>query len=258
MRFLIQQKFFTLKDRFFIKDERGYDCYEIADKLVTVGNKFWVNTVDGNNLYFMRQKLFHLMPHYEIYQGEEVVANVRARFRFFRAKVEVQSDRFGDILITGNVMNWDFEIKRGDEMLAVINKHIFKVRDTYTLEIMARIDPVHTPSKFGPQPPLLFSLRPQCWSPHCNRPQNKTSHTKKRPEIPVAFVLEDSDYSADFGCFLRTGKTISASASGLLTAKYSRSFGSHSPKKAFALIPLRKTMRKPCKSRLTLRKTFRS
>lgn len=141
MRFLIQQKFFTLKDRFFIKDERGYDCYEIADKLVTVGNKFWVNTVDGNNLYFMRQKLFHLMPHYEIYQGEEVVANVRARFRFFRAKVEVQSDRFGDILITGNVMNWDFEIKRGDEMLAVINKHILKVRDTYTLEIMARIDP---------------------------------------------------------------------------------------------------------------------
>ncbi len=141
MRFLIQQKFFTLKDRFFIKDERGYDCYEIADKLVTVGNKFWVNTVDGNNLYFMRQKLFHLMPHYEIYQGEEVVAKVRARFRPFRAKVEVQSDRFGDILITGNVMNWDFEIKRGDEMLGVINKHILKVRDTYTLEIMARIDP---------------------------------------------------------------------------------------------------------------------
>ena len=81
------------------------------------------------------------MPHYEIYQGEEVVAKVRARFRPFRAKVEVQSDRFGDILITGNVMNWDFEIKRGDEMLGVINKHILKVRDTYTLEIMARIDP---------------------------------------------------------------------------------------------------------------------
>lgn len=136
MRFIVRQKFFSIRDGFYIKDEAGRDMYHVQGKLFSLGKKLYLRDLAGNEL-FIKQRLFRLRARYDFLINDEVVAVVKRRwFPLFLKRYKVESDVFGDLKIKGNIMAWSFSIDTKDgHSLATVSKKILHINDTYAVDI---------------------------------------------------------------------------------------------------------------------------
>lgn len=138
MRFIVRQKFFSIRDGFYIKDQSGRDVYSVKGKLWTLGKKFYLTDLAGNEL-FIKQRLFRIRARYDFLINDEVVAVVKRRFPLFMKRYKVESDVFGDLKVNGNIMAWSFSIDTKDgRSLATVSKKILHVNDTYTVDVFDR------------------------------------------------------------------------------------------------------------------------
>jgi uncharacterized protein YxjI len=88
----------------------------------------------GNELYYVRQKVFAFMPEYAVYHGETFRARIKKQLTFLRPKLNVESDS-GYYEITGNFMDMDFQKLRDSQALGEIHKKWLSWGDTYQLII---------------------------------------------------------------------------------------------------------------------------
>lgn len=134
MRYLVRQKVFSFGDQFTIKNEHQEDCYQVIGKVFSLGNKLSLYDMHGQELYFIQQKLMKLMPEYHLLQGEQVVAIVKKKFTFLRARFEITS-HFGNFTISGSPFGYEFQIYKENQMVATVSKKFFSFSDTYGIEI---------------------------------------------------------------------------------------------------------------------------
>lgn len=135
MRYILKQRFFTFKDTYAIMDDKGYDHYHVRSKFFTIGKKFWISTPAGQEIFFLKQKLFHFFPHYNIIANGEVVAKAKVSPRLFKKCLKVSSDVYGDYIIKGDIFGWDFNFNKDDTVVAMTSKKIMQIADSYTIDI---------------------------------------------------------------------------------------------------------------------------
>lgn len=70
MKLYVNEKIFSLHDKFYIKDESGHNVYEISSKIFSIGDKTTITDMKGNQVAYIEQELFHLMPNYNVYFDE--------------------------------------------------------------------------------------------------------------------------------------------------------------------------------------------
>lgn len=144
-RYQIRQKYFALNDSFEITDSSGSPRYTCRSKMISIPKKFWLETASGKPLYYVRKNMIHWLgyPKFKIYKGEDksagLLAKVVVKYAFVGKKIKVSSEAFGDYMIIGSVgSNWTFYVHEGDKngpVVAKISKHIFKVADTYDIDV---------------------------------------------------------------------------------------------------------------------------
>ena len=134
MRFLMKQKYFSMRDRYTVTDESGRGWYQVEGKFFSIGKKLHMYDMSGQEIYFIKQRLFRWFPTFDFMVGEGRVARVRGKFSIFRKRLVLMTNQ-GDYKIRGSVLSWDFDISRDDRMAAHISKHILKIQDTYTLDV---------------------------------------------------------------------------------------------------------------------------
>ncbi|NLX77036.1 MAG: hypothetical protein GXZ01_06645 [Clostridiaceae bacterium] len=134
MKYLIRQRIFSLRDSFTIKNELGEDCFTVYGKIFSLGNKLYLNDLQGRELYYIEQRLFRFLPEYTIYQNGNPVARVKKNFTLFRPSFDISSV-FGNYNISGNFWAYDFTIFKNGAPVAVISKKWFSFSDTYGVSI---------------------------------------------------------------------------------------------------------------------------
>lgn len=141
MRFLVRQKYFSIRDGFYIKDEAGRDMYYVRGKIISFGKKLTLSNNAGQELLFIKQRLFRIRPRFDCFRGEEEIAVIKRNFfpLFIRKNYTVKTKDFGTLKIKGSVMAWKFSIvnEAGQDM-ALISKHILNINDTYTVDVYDR------------------------------------------------------------------------------------------------------------------------
>lgn len=140
MRFLIQQKYFSIRDGFYIKDESGRDTYYVQGKFFSLGKQLTMYDGANREVLFIKQKLFRLMATFDVFEGNREVAKIKRKLPLIFAKrYKVTSDVFGDLTIKGNVFAWNFSIidSQGREV-GRVSKKVLKVRDTYAIDVFDR------------------------------------------------------------------------------------------------------------------------
>ncbi|HNW69452.1 MAG TPA: LURP-one-related family protein [Bacteroidales bacterium] len=136
MKYIIRQKIWSVKDRFSIKDEFENDRFFVESKFLTLGNKLYLLDAYGNQLFYIEQKLFKIMPVYEIFSGDQLFAVLKRKFSFLKPKVEI--DQNGTFyLISGNALAHEFTITRGNTLVARVSKEWFAFSDTYGVDIVS-------------------------------------------------------------------------------------------------------------------------
>ena len=82
MKLYIKEKVFSWGDRFTIMDEFGNDKYTVEGEVFSWGKKLHVYDMMGNEAAYIAQEIWSFLPRYNVFCGEEQVAEIRREFSF--------------------------------------------------------------------------------------------------------------------------------------------------------------------------------
>ncbi len=143
MRYIMQQKLFSLGSKFAIRNENGEDVFFVNGEVLSLGHKLSFEDLQGNELVFIRQKLLSLGPTYELYRGEKHVATIKKEmFTLFQCTFDIHVDDQGDLEAQGNLSDHEYTVTRNGSPIAQISKQWFTWSDTYGVDVADGAEPV--------------------------------------------------------------------------------------------------------------------
>ncbi|MCM0648299.1 LURP-one-related family protein [Clostridium swellfunianum] len=134
MRYKIRQRIFSFGDNFTIRDEEDNARFEVRGKVFSFGDKLKIHDILGNELVYIEQEMFHLMPRFNIYLDGNYAASVKKEFSLFRPSFTIESS-MGNYTIEGDIFSHEFEILNNGRQVAYVSKGWFTLSDVYGADI---------------------------------------------------------------------------------------------------------------------------
>ncbi len=134
MRYQVKQKIFSIGESFTIKDENGTDIYKAKGQILSIGKKLRLFDMADNELCYIGQKLFKLLPEYDIYINGRHVANVKKKLAFFKNDFVIKSTE-GEYYVEGDIFALEFNIVKDGVTAAYVSKQFFSFSDKYGVDI---------------------------------------------------------------------------------------------------------------------------
>ena len=135
MQLHIKQRIFSWTDSYDVYDNTGEARYEVRAAFFALGHRIHVYdkwAEEGSDeIGCIRQKLFTLLPTFEIEINGRVVGTVKKEFTFFRPRYHVDYRGWD---VEGDIMGWDYHVIHNGRSILSISKQIFNWSDTYTLD----------------------------------------------------------------------------------------------------------------------------
>jgi uncharacterized protein YxjI len=134
--YLIREQLFRLGEHAEITDESGRAVLHVDGKVFSLQNRLVVRDQDGAEVAEIRRKAVALRPTYRITTGGEQVAEVRKRLGHpFGDRFTVELAGSDELEVVGDLLDHEFTVRRGDEVVATISRRWFSVRDTYAVSV---------------------------------------------------------------------------------------------------------------------------
>ena len=139
----MRQKMFSLGEDFTIEDAAGNPAFEVDGKVMTLRETFELKDRQGNVVAAIRGKLLSVRSKMEIYRDDRHAATVtKAIFAPLRAKFHVDVEGGKDLRIDGSILDHEYSIERGGDVVAQVSKRWFTFTDTYGIDIASGEDDV--------------------------------------------------------------------------------------------------------------------
>ena len=130
-RYYINQNF-SFRDRFTIKNEAQEDIFFAEGEFLSFGKKIRLYTMDGEELLFIKEKIFKFLSQYDFYIADQLMGEMKRELSFFKARYTMVQP---DWTIQGDLWGHNYEIKDGQQLVAEIRKKVFSFMDAYEIEI---------------------------------------------------------------------------------------------------------------------------
>jgi uncharacterized protein YxjI len=148
-------------DRSFGKRGSGNNRYQMREKLVSIGDDFWIENGQGQKAFKVDGKALRVRKtlNFEDARGQ-VLCKIQERMLRVKDSMEVEDahgkrvalvkkaiispvrDRFTvkvkngpDLEVKGNILDHEYSIGEGRDKIAEVSKKWFRIRDTYGVEI---------------------------------------------------------------------------------------------------------------------------
>lgn len=131
MKLLIKQRVFAWGDTYDIYDEEGNVKYIVKAEIFALGHQLHVYDAYKNEIGEIQQKLFTLLPQFEIVIGGNVCGTISKKFTFLRPKYEID---FNGWRVEGDFLEWDYNVYEGRSSIIHISKQLFRWGDTYVID----------------------------------------------------------------------------------------------------------------------------
>ena len=139
--YLIRERLFRLGEDSDITDEHGRPVLQVDGKVLSLRNRLVVRDPEGREVAQVQRKLIAMRPTYEISIAGHHAAEVRKRlFTPFGDRFTIDVPGPDDLEVTGDLLDHEFTIRRGDRKVATVSKRWFSMRDTYAVDIAAGQD----------------------------------------------------------------------------------------------------------------------
>ena len=143
MELHIRQRIFSWGDSYDVFDDSGEARYEVRSAFFSLGHQIHVydkRADEGRDeVGSIRQKLFTLMPTFEIEIGGRVIGTVRKKFTLLRQNYEVDYRGWD---VEGDFLGWDYRVVQASREVLSITKEIWNWSDTYTLRFRNPADEI--------------------------------------------------------------------------------------------------------------------
>src|ERR1700722_5565425 len=127
MRYLVQERIFSIRADFWIEDEDGNRVFVVDGKALSLREPFELKGSYRNLLIVIRKKFFAMRDTMEIENGSGIIATVRPAF-FSPIKHRYEIDLAGGTRrgAVGSLPDKDWELKDGHQVVGRISRRWFR------------------------------------------------------------------------------------------------------------------------------------
>lgn len=141
--------------------------YQVKEKVFSIGTDFWVTDQHDNKAFLVDGKVLHIRQTLEIKDPSgAVIATIRKKLVAIRETMEIERDgapratvhkvlvsplhhRYvvdidggGQLEAVGNIVDKEFQIQSGGQVVAQVSRAWFRIRDTYGVDVAPGQDDV--------------------------------------------------------------------------------------------------------------------
>jgi uncharacterized protein YxjI len=133
-RFQMREKMMSIGDDYWIEDESGHRAYKVDGKALHLRDTFILEDHSGNEVAKIQEKRFTLRDKMVIERpGGD--ATVQKKLLGIRDHFRIEIEGKPDLEAHGKVLDHDYRIERDGDTIARVSKKWFRVRESYGIEI---------------------------------------------------------------------------------------------------------------------------
>lgn len=136
-RYKIRQNLISIGDDFWIENAEGQRVFKVDGKVLRIRKTLVFEDANGKKLAQIQQRLLTIKDTMVIEDanGSEIAMVKKALLTPLRDKWNVKVKDGNDLVVQGNILDFEYNIKAGGKKVAEISKKIFRLTDTYGVEI---------------------------------------------------------------------------------------------------------------------------
>ncbi|MBQ5698507.1 MAG: LURP-one-related family protein [Lachnospiraceae bacterium] len=132
MKLLFKQRFFSWFDSYDIYDEDGNSVYTVKGQL-SWGHCLKIYDADDHEVGTIQERIFTLLPKFEVYLGDQYVGSISKEFSFFTPRFNIDYNGWH---VEGDFFEWDYSIlDQSGRQIAEVSKQLFNWTDTYVIDV---------------------------------------------------------------------------------------------------------------------------
>jgi uncharacterized protein YxjI len=133
----MRQKLVSIGDDYWIRNDRGERVFKVDGKALRVRQTLVFEDAQGHELAKIQERMLRVRDTMDIEgPGGETVASVRkAMIAPLRERYTVNVRGGPDLTVQGNILDHEYTIGDGREKLAEVSKRWFRVADSYGVEV---------------------------------------------------------------------------------------------------------------------------
>lgn len=136
--YLIKQKIINLwRSSFYIKDEQDANSFLVKSDAHLLF-RLTIYDMEDHPLLKIKKRYFRILPRFDVCTPDgELLFKVKSRFSVFTKKLKIKSKNpeFDGLKVRGNIFAWEFDVNKGQNIVARISKKILRIADSYCVAI---------------------------------------------------------------------------------------------------------------------------
>jgi uncharacterized protein YxjI len=139
-RYLMREKLLSIGDDFWIENDQGERAYRVHGKALRVRQTFVSEDASGNEVARIQERKLSVRDKVAIERDGDTPATVRKALVGIRGRFAIGVKDGADMSARGNIVDHEYEIERDGDTVATISKKWFRVRDAYGVDVAAGED----------------------------------------------------------------------------------------------------------------------
>src|SRR5580765_4337187 len=141
-RYRLQRKLFSIGEDFWIENEQGEQVYKVDGKAFSLRETFVLEDPSGSELLTIESKLLAVRPTMKILRQGQLLATVTKKLlTFLHQHYTIQVEGGATYEAEGNITSHEYEVKSGGAAVAHISKDWFSIQDSYGVAVAPGQDP---------------------------------------------------------------------------------------------------------------------
>lgn len=136
-RYQMREKLISIGDDFWIENESGQKAFKVDGKALRVRQTLKFENPKGQALCQIQERMLRVKDSMEVEdaQGHQVAMVKKALISPIRDRFTVKIKNGPDLEVKGNILDHEYTIGEGRDKIAEVSKKWFRLRDTYGVEI---------------------------------------------------------------------------------------------------------------------------
>jgi uncharacterized protein YxjI len=139
-RFLMREKLLAIGDDFWIENDRGERAYKVNGKAFRLRQTFVLEDTSGAEVARIQERKLSIRDKVAIERGGDTAATVHKALVGLRDRFAIDVEHGGDMKAHGNIVDHEYEIERDGDTVATVSKKWFRVRESYGVDVAAGQD----------------------------------------------------------------------------------------------------------------------
>ena len=136
-RYQMREKLVSIGDDFWIENEHGQKVFKVDGKALRIRQTLIFEDAHGKELAKIQERMMRIKDSMEVEgpNGEQLAMVKKALIAPLRERWVVKIKGGPDLDVRGNILNHEYTIGEGRDKVAEVSKKWFRIRDSYGVEI---------------------------------------------------------------------------------------------------------------------------